>query len=417
MPKIRLDQIEEGMTTSADVLNQRGQVLIPAGTALEGHHIRGLKKWKIDFAPVQASDLPFDDALASVDEKTRLQVAALQNRLVHCNINQLEHPLFAQTLPVVHDGLLRHGLSEQQVSFDLKKNNDSAEPEPALPNVKRHLITVELLLQNARSVSSPPDVYTNLMRVMKRPMSSSSDVAEVIKKDPGLTTRLLHIVNSAFYALQNKIETVSRAITIIGTQELSDLVLATSVLQSFGANLDGIFDMKVFWRHSLFTASFARALGQRCRLVGAEKLFVMGLLHDIGRLVIVSQLPIDTQEVLSLAAAERISVVAAEKKLLGFTHDDVGKAIAVKWNLPEVHREAIGNHHAPRSYSRFPMEEAIVHIADLLATIVDTDSWGEIPMPILSADAWSALRVKEDILPLMLEEVSMDVENMLKMGD
>ena len=121
------------------------------------------------------------------------------------------------------------------------------------------------LLKGVVSVSSLPGVYLRLSNVVGDPRSSASDVGRVIADDPGLTARLLRLVNSAMYGFPSKIETVSRAISIVGTQQLQDLALATSVIRLFANMPQELVTMESFWRHSVACGVAARALAGRRR--------------------------------------------------------------------------------------------------------------------------------------------------------
>ena len=133
------------------------------------------------------------------------------------------------------------------------------------------------------------------------PDASAAEIGDVISEDPALTARLLKIVNSAFYGFPSRIETVSRAITIVGTLELLDLILAASVVKAFSGIPSELVDMDQFWEHSLYTGVTARVLAGRHRAPDTERYFVAGLLHDIGALVLYRQLPRQSRAALPVA--------------------------------------------------------------------------------------------------------------------
>ena len=136
------------------------------------------------------------------------------------------------------------------------------------------------LLKGVVSVSSLPGVYLRLSSVVADPRSSSADVGRVIAEDPGLTARLLKLVNSAMYGFPSKIETVSHAISIVGTAQLQDLALATSVVRLFASMPQELVTMEAFWRHSVACGIAARALAPRRREVNVD--LVLGDVH-VGR--------------------------------------------------------------------------------------------------------------------------------------
>ncbi|QYZ65789.1 MAG: HDOD domain-containing protein [Gammaproteobacteria bacterium (ex Lamellibrachia satsuma)] len=136
---------------------------------------------------------------------------------------------------------------------------------------------------------SLPDIYLRLKSVLEDPNYTMESVAWAINHDPAITVRLLRIVNSAYFGLATQIDSVSRAVNLLGAQGVHDLVLAASVAQSFTNISNEVMDMERFWRTSVVCAITSRELASLCSSSDGERLFVCGLLHDIGHLV--SHLP------------------------------------------------------------------------------------------------------------------------------
>lgn len=144
------------------------------------------------------------------------------------------------------------------------------------------------IVGRAKHIASPPVVYEKLMGVMENPRRGLGEVAKVLQEDPGLTTRLLRIVNSSFYSFPRQIETVEQAVRIVGTSQIRELVLATSVVSLFQGIDAQHVNMESFWEHSLATGVAARVMAGYQRQPNVERFFVFGLLHDIGRLILFS---------------------------------------------------------------------------------------------------------------------------------
>ena len=123
---------------------------------------------------------------------------------------------------------------------------------------------------------------------------------------------------------------------LIGTSQVRDLILATAVVDRFSKLPIGILDMRSFWQHSIGTAALARSIATELRIRGADKLFIGGLLHDIGRLVLVLERPEDMADVLLRGQQEDRSISSIERETFGFDHADVGGALARSWLLPET---------------------------------------------------------------------------------
>lgn len=225
----------------------------------------------------------------------------------------------------------------------------------------------ERFVAQVAGLVSPPEVYLRAFELVESPDSSAAEIAEVISCDPNLTARLLGLVNSCYYNLARQVDTVSRAIAVIGTRELYSLVIAASAVSSFSRIPNRLVSMDTFWKHSIHTALAARALARRCHVLHPERLFVSGLLHDIGSLVLYHQVPDMCSEHLLVAAGDEEVLYEAERETFGFTHADLGARLALDWRLPAVLAEAIGCHHDPENAREARQEASLIHVADRLA--------------------------------------------------
>jgi len=260
------------------------------------------------------------------------------------------------------------------------------------------------LLKGMHGLGSLPGIYLKLAEVVSDPRSSASDVGRIIAEDPGLTARLLKLVNSAMYNFPSRIETVSHAISIVGTAQLQDLALATSVIRLFANLPQGLVTMESFWRHSVACGVIARALASRRREANVERFFVAGLLHDIGRPVMYMQVPDQSRIVLTRSRETRSPLFRLEQETFGFDHTHVGHALLDLWKLPPSLREAVAQHHHPDRAQRFPVEAAVIHVADIMANALGLGSSGEAGIPPLVSSAWQLIGLPPAIVPDLLEE-------------
>lgn len=228
------------------------------------------------------------------------------------------------------------------------------------------------LVQDVNKLVSLPEVCTRIHQMLEDPRYTSKDIGHVLSQDVDLTARLLKIVNSSFYGFPARIDTINRAITVVGNSELLVLVLATSAVMTFKNIPADLMNMATFWRHSVFTGVIARLLAAHCNVLHSERLFVSGLLHDIGKLVILYKLPDSARQVLEASQnnADNIDVNESfeqEEKILGFNHATVGMEMLKVWNLPESLQIAVGYHHSPQQAPSSELEAAIVHLGNILA--------------------------------------------------
>lgn len=231
----------------------------------------------------------------------------------------------------------------------------------------RGLGLAESLVADVTGLVSPPGICLKLAELVQSPDSSVQAFAEVIIRDPNLTARLLRLVNSSFYGLRTPVDTVSRAIAMVGTRDLYTMALAISAVKSFSRIPNPIINMDTFWRHSIYTALIARILAMRCRVLHPERLFIAGLLHDIGIVVLCSRLPDLARDLLLIARGDEELYCAVEMDELGFSHADLGALLLRNWNLPETLIETVALHHRPAVAVSAKVDTAIVHIANVLA--------------------------------------------------
>ena len=265
--------------------------------------------------------------------------------------------------------------------------------------------TARDFVKGSPEFQSLPQVYQRITATIEKSNNSAEVFGEVVGEDPGLTARLLRIANSAFYGFPSKIETVSRAVTMIGLEELKSLVLATSVVETFGSLPVEFASMESFWRHSLATAICARLISAQLHETDPERLFVAGLLHDLGALAIWTHGDRKARRIAARCQKNGELLQKAERAVLGFDHADVGRELASNWSLPPVLAEAIACHHSPRRAKRFPTEAAVVHVSDVIVNAMEIGSSGEGKVPLFRSETWQSLELPVDILPLLIEQV------------
>ncbi len=261
------------------------------------------------------------------------------------------------------------------------------------------------LLRGYVEISSLPMIHLRLDEAINNPRKSMADIAKIIREDPGLTARLLRIVNSAFYNFPSRVETISQAVTIIGTQQLGALALATSVMQLFKGLPEGFVSMDSFWRHSVGCGLAARVLATLRRETNAERHFVAGVLHDIGRLVMFTKAVDVSREALTGARDGKKLLYDAERETFGFTHAVVGGVLLQTWKLPASLEEVVMFHHNPKAATKYPVEAAVIHVADIIAHAMELGGNGEQYVPPLDGEAWDKLGLPASALLTVMEQV------------
>lgn len=291
------------------------------------------------------------------------------------------------------------------------------------------------LVQSNSQLLSLPEVCLRIQQLADDPYADMSEFAQLVAQDPALTIRLLRLVNSACYGFPGRVDTISRAVNLVGIAELRNLTLAMAAMEVFGGLENERFDMLAFWRHSVYCALVGRFLARRARVLHAERLFIIGLLHDVGRLLVFNLLPEQAARIEQrvLAGAE---ICAAERAELGFDHAEVGYELLSLWQLPKPLRIAVALHHLPEVTEEAQMETAIAHLANGIAHQVETiahdrnsphyDSFGgftdahildDVPellcIDALSSAAWQLSGLTREVLPAAVEAAANDFEEVL----
>lgn len=273
-------------------------------------------------------------------------------------------------------------------------------------------LTPQALVNKSLELVSAPTTYARLDALISDPDSAIDDISAVINTDPALTTRLLKIVNSPFYGFPSQINTISRAITIIGTRELTHLVLATSVMNAFRGIPANLMDMDTFWRHSLACAITAKYLAEATHQTNHEQYFIAGLLHNIGSLVLYQSVPELAREAINSARFGHEVLHEAEKRIIGFDHAEVGAILIQNWRLPESLAQVARYHHQPGKAEQDQLGVAIVHIADILVSSVPFGHNGDQHVPPMDESAWQHLNLKPEAMPPLLFNVSRQLDSL-----
>jgi HD-like signal output (HDOD) protein len=267
-------------------------------------------------------------------------------------------------------------------------------------------VTYRDLVTGSIKLVSVPELYVRLNEAVENPTTTTAKIGQIISQDPALTAHLLKIANSPLYGFTSKIDTISRAVMVIGTRGLRDLALAASAVDVFSKIPGTMISMASFWRHCIFTGVIARILAAKCSVLHCERLFVTGLLHDIGQLIIFYKLPEMAREALYRSRSTGQAQHEAERDVMGFDHALVGGAVLHLWNLPDGISEAVTYHHEPSGAKDYALEAAIVHLATSLASIGEGMSLtGKNPEPTMSdAVAWERTGLSAEITDAVLCE-------------
>ncbi len=266
----------------------------------------------------------------------------------------------------------------------------------------------EDVVHHLADLPSLPAVVMELLNSIDQEDIDISVLAKKVSHDQALTAKTLRLANSSLYGLQVKVTTIQQAITYLGFQTTRNLITAAAVTGCFPEGRCPGFDDKAFWRHSIATAACAKVLARQIRF-NQDYAFTAGLLHDIGRLVLVTSFPERFGEAIAHRAAHDCSMLQAERAVLGVDHVDAGLALAEHWNFSDTMRLAIAGHHDPEAPGAGFLA-SIIHVADAVVYALDLAGGADDLVPRLSTVAWSALGLDEDAYLHLFRETELQYE-------
>ncbi len=415
MAIVAIDDLTIGMVLASDLKGSGGRLLLPEGVELQENHLRTLKAWG-----VSEVDVLLDDEEPSSDNTT----AKLDDQQLEQSRNYLQ-PFFALTDPQQPAIARIFSYASQHAAQQLERKRELPPLPWADPQVtedsnlpqdfwQRQPKQAETLLRGRIELASLPDVYTQIVEVMNSPRSSAADLAEMISKDTSLSSRMLKLVNSAFYGFPTRIDSISRAVTLIGTRELTTMALGISVVAAFKDIPCTLMSMEGFWRHSIACGVFARLLASHKVGTSAEQLFIGGLLHDIGRMVMLKQIPAAYAEVINQARLQQATLFETERRLLGYDHMEVGGLLCQEWRFSKALEEMISWHHLP-GQSRYGLGCCLIHLADIMAKayFAGQAECGCVMISPLQPKAWDAIGLSAELLPQIFIQAQKQIEDVI----
>ena len=267
----------------------------------------------------------------------------------------------------------------------------------------------EMLYDSLESLSLP-DVYIRLREVMDSDNASMADAAEIISLDPALAARVLRMANSAFYGFRAQVDKISRAASILGMQKIHDLVLAASVSKAFEGISNELMDIDTFWYRSVHCAFLTKAITEGAGLPDTESLFVRGLLHDIGHLVLFSHYPDACREALSRADEGLEARLFHEHELIGVDAMEFATELARVWQLPPLFVDSFEHLMRPEDVAGpLAREIAMLHIAVQFSHGVDADMLISEIVERIRPPIWRVADLPPDVGAAALDSSTMDM--------
>lgn len=263
--------------------------------------------------------------------------------------------------------------------------------------------------------ASPPILYYQLREKLDDPDTSFDDLAAIIQTDTAMSARLLKIVNSAFYGFDERVDTLTHALNIVGTEQLTDLALAAIVTSKFEGIPRDLINMETFWMHSIGCGIAARTIAKLMSGVEAEKMYLGGMLHDIGSLILFKESPEDAKKILLRSKESGENLFKVEKEVLGYDHAEVGALLLTEWKLSERLVEMVKYHHQPLKAGDYLEETCIIARADVLVHEMEIGNSGEPGVPELDPRVSEMIPISDEEMNRLKEEITVQVDDTVRM--
>ncbi len=222
------------------------------------------------------------------------------------------------------------------------------------------------ILSNVYNVPSIPQVVFEVSNIIEDPKTSASILGRMISNDQGLVTKILTVANSPLHGLPRRVSTIDFAIVVLGFNQVKNIVLALSMMETLKVTGEAKFDQKKYWIHSILTAAAAKRIADDLGYQASGEVFTAGLLHDLGILIIHKFFNIEFKEIIKSVNSRQLTYLEAEELHLGLTHQEVGKFLVDRWNLPVAIADVINYHHKPSQSENNRELVALVHLADYM---------------------------------------------------
>lgn len=254
-------------------------------------------------------------------------------------------------------------------------------------------------LREIKNLPTLPGIVFKLTKMAEDPDTTTEQMGKVISKDHILAAKLLKLVNSAFYGFPQRISSLNSAIILLGFNVIKSLIISASIFEFMEDQ-----DVEL-WEHSLGCAVVSNVLAKRLDVSDAEEVSTAGLIHDIGKVAIKMELPKEYEKINKMVSEQQVSMLKAEREVLGLDHAEVGGWMAKSWNLPDKLIEPIASHHNPKATEKEKVASAIVHFSDIMIRGMGYGHAKDIWVPQLSPEAWNLLELTPEDLDQVLEEV------------
>jgi len=268
------------------------------------------------------------------------------------------------------------------------------------------------ILKDLESIPTLPAIVSKIIEVANDKNSTAKDLNNLISKDQSLTARTLKLANSAYYGFPRTISKITEAIVVLGFNTVKGIALSASVCHMYKDTKEILgFSPNKLWEHSVGVAICSELIAKKINFKDLEELFILGIVHDIGILIILEFLKSKLNTILYRTKNEKQRLSDVEKEELGIDHAALGKRLAAQWKLPRIMGEVIAFHHTPQyAFGESKLATSIVYLADIICRLKKIGHDGEYYIPPLSKEAFDNVGFNKDDIKIIADELDSELE-------
>ncbi len=268
-------------------------------------------------------------------------------------------------------------------------------------------------IQQIKMLPTIPFIFHRIIECTEDPKSSASDLKETILNDQSISAKVLSLANSAFYGFPKKVTDITQAIVILGFDTVVDVAISVSILKIFSGKSGEEFNKEMFWLHSIAAAESSRLLSKKINYPKLELSFILGLLHDIGKVIMSNFFPEEYDTAVFNCRAVNEHLYISERKIFNFDHTDAGGWLSEKWKLPDKIMKSIKFHHSiPKIPEEYSTEIMIAEFGNYLAKKNKIGNSGYDKTPFLSSYVMDKFRLNTSKINALSEELLAKKEKM-----
>ncbi len=277
------------------------------------------------------------------------------------------------------------------------------------------MVVMQELLKDIKKLKPIPSIVNQIIEIIDRKNSSMNDIAKIIKYDPAVTANLLKICNSAYFGLKEPAESIEDAVTLLGIDQVVELVLMKSGATVLSGEFDGYgFQEGALWKYSVSSALIAKQIANRLSMDNKDTIFTASLLKDIGKTVLDKFVANSFEKINALVLNQNMSFIEAEKKVIGTDHAELGAMIGKIWKFSSKMVNIIRNHHVMDASICKDKDIAVVYLADCVCMMIGIGVGADGPAYRFHKEVMQELGINASEMPEIIVEFS---ENMQKVEE